>query len=261
MTMTMTIHTHTIRRAPLRLAACLAALLAGASTAQAGTYIETFDQGLPAGWTTHNAGEKGEIQQTWAPDSYGSAAVLSANARSCHDTDGTVGCTISNWLFTPTWTFHNGDLIGLVTRTTPTSNFPDRLQVRFSATGATGGIVSPEDVGSFTTLLLDINPTLTEFGYPQDWKEYVVQITGLAGPTQGAIAFRHYVTDGGTQGLNSNVVYLDSFGFRGDGAPVPSVPEPATWLMLAIGTAALLGAAHRRRPLANAPTETAGASA
>ena len=37
-------------------------------------------------------------------------------------------------------------------------------------------------VGDFTTLLLDINPTYTTTGYPNVWTNFVVTISGLAGP-------------------------------------------------------------------------------
>ena len=56
------------------------------------------------------------------------------------------------------------------TRTTTANPFPDRLQVRMSTAGASSNVgTTATDVGDFTTLLLDINPTYTVGGYPEVW--------------------------------------------------------------------------------------------
>src|SRR2546428_3306592 len=48
------------------------------------------------------------------------------------------------------------------TRTVDMPSFPDRLQVRMSTNGASSNVgTTATDVGDFTTLLLDINPTYT----------------------------------------------------------------------------------------------------
>jgi hypothetical protein len=67
----------------------------------------------------------------------------------------------------------------------------------------------PEDLGDFTTLLLDINPTLTVGGYPEIWTQYSINISGVGAPTQGRFAFRYYVTNGGPSGANSNYIGVD----------------------------------------------------
>src|SRR5687768_18370101 len=42
----------------------------------------------------------------------------------------------------------------------------------------------PTDVGDFTDLLLDINPTYTTSGYPNAWTQYVVTISGVTGRSE-----------------------------------------------------------------------------
>ena len=68
-----------------------------------------------------------------------------------------------------------------------------------------------EDLGGFTDLLLDINPTLTTTGYSLNWAEYTILISGLSGPTNCKIGFRHYVENGGKDGDNSEYVGIDTF--------------------------------------------------
>lgn len=46
-------------------------------------------------------------------------------------------------------------------------------------------------VGDFSTLLLDINPTLVPSGYPNAWTQYTVTISGVPTPTSGRLAFRY----------------------------------------------------------------------
>ncbi len=71
-----------------------------------------------------------------------------------------------------------------------------------------------DDVGDFTTLLLEINPTLAVGGYPNVWTQYSVTISGVAAPTQGRFAFRYYVTNGGPSGSNSDYIGVDLFEYN-----------------------------------------------
>ena len=58
---------------------------------------------------------------------------LSVNYQSSSSTSAT---TLSNWLFTPTRTYTNGDVITFYTRTVAvTPIYPDRLELRFSNAG------------------------------------------------------------------------------------------------------------------------------
>lgn len=126
---------------------------------------------------------------------------------------GTVG-TISTWLISPVLNLQNGSTITFYTRTVGTPQFADRLQVRLSTAGAsTNNGTTATDVGDFSNLLLDINPTLAPTGYPNTWTQYTITISGLGAPTTGRIAFRYFVTNGGSQGANSDYIGIDTFAF------------------------------------------------
>jgi hypothetical protein len=150
--------------------------------------------------------------QAGTPNSY-----LSANYQS---TSSTVATTISNWLFTPTRTYNNGDVITFYTRTVTSPLYPDRMEIRFSSAG--NGIdcgSSETSVGTFTNLLLTINPTLSTSGYPQVWTQYTITISGLPAPTNGRVAFRYFVTNGGPAGPNSELIGIDSYTYTSVASP------------------------------------------
>jgi hypothetical protein len=172
-------------------------------------------EGVPAG----SPGEEG--------------AFISVDYQSTRDLAGIE--TIDNWLIMPTKTFNNGDVLSFYTRTEANSPYADSLEVRFGA----GAAPSPGDgtgsVGSFTTLLLHINPSLAVGAYPEAWTFQTATITGLSGATNGAIAFRYHIVDGGPGGLNSNVVGIDTVNIT----PAAPVPEPAVYLMMVLGLGAI----------------------
>lgn len=120
--------------------------------------------------------------------------------------------TISNWLLTPNRTFRNGDVITFYTRCSPDNMYPDRLQVRLSTNGASTNVgTGATAVGDFTTLLLEVNPTLTTNVYPYaNWGLYTITISGLPAPTSGRIAFRYFVTSAGPLGTNSDYIGIDN---------------------------------------------------
>jgi len=95
-------------------------------------------------------------------------------------------------------------------------------------------------VGDFTTLLLDINPTLASGGYPQAWTQYVITLSGLGGPTSGRIAFRYFVTDAGISGSNSDYIGIDTL-------KITAVPEPSTWALVTLGVITIGISGRRRR--------------
>jgi hypothetical protein len=141
-----------------------------------------------------------------------SGATTSYNADNYNATTG--ANTISDWLLTPAVTMMNGDTLSFYTRTSTASAYPDRLQVRLSTAGASVNVGTlPTDVGDFTTLLVDINPTLTVGGYPETWTQYTLTLSGLSGVQTGRFAFRYYVDNGGPSGANSNYIGIDTLVF------------------------------------------------
>jgi len=129
---------------------------------------------------------------------------------------------ISAFLITPTVSLYNGAVLEFATSTFSNSTiFPDRLQVLMSQTGNTTIATGTTQVGSFTDILLDINPNLTSNtssvvsngtvnGYPQAWTVYSLQVTGVTGTVTGRFAFRYFVNNGGSTGANSRLVAVDA---------------------------------------------------
>ena len=135
---------------------------------------------------------------------------------------------MSNWLLTPPLTIQNGVVLSFWTRTVDTPSFPDRLQVRLSTNGASTDVGTlATDVGDFTTLLLDINPTYTTTGYPTTWTPVTVTLSGLGSPTTGRLALRYFVENGGPSGANSDYIGIDALQIAGPCNPQPTpIPSP-----------------------------------
>jgi hypothetical protein len=219
----------------------LAFSLGFSGAASADALTENFDSGVPAGWTINNLSNpvgatswyqgSTEVFDAYegAPDSY-----LAANYNSV-DLAG----PISTWLILPSGTYNNGDTLSFVTRTASGSEWADRLEVRFSNVGGTNVGNTENSVGTFSTLLLSVNPTQDPTGYPDEWTQYSVTLSGLSGATQGAFAFRYSVTDGGAFGDGSNYIGIDS-------VSVSAVPEPSSYLMFGAG-AGLLAFMRKRK--------------
>jgi hypothetical protein len=181
------------------------------------SYLEEFDSlsvAFAKGWSVSNKSEPlGNV--TWSAgginfDGVYYGAYSSNNAGSdCIFTS--ISCTgafgiASNWLISPPTKMKNGDQIEFFTRSA-TNRFSraDRMQIRLSNVNDSRNIGSgANSVGDFSTLLLDINPTLIYTGtgsYPKDWTKYTITISGLpAGIQTRHFAFRYYVPDGGTGG-------------------------------------------------------------
>ncbi len=124
--------------------------------------------------------------------------------------------TISNWMMTPAVTLAAGDTFRFWTRTVDGSIWPDRLELRMSLNGSSTNVgSSATSVGDFTTVLVEVNPTLAQGGYPVVWTEYVVTLTAaqVPAPTLGRFAFRYFVTDGGPSGANSNYIGIDTVSY------------------------------------------------
>lgn len=183
--------------------------------AQTTLLAESFDAITLPGWTLTNqsvpVGTTGWFQgnatvfpaQTGATTSY-----IGANF------NNTTGAnTISNWLITPEVLAQDGDVLKFWSRTSTLATFPDRLQVR-SSIGTTVLPSGPTGLGSFTTLHLEINPTLLAgpTGYPDVWTEFTITVAGVsATPVALKFAFRYFVVNGGPAGANSNYIGIDTF--------------------------------------------------
>ncbi len=147
---------------------------------------------------------------------------------------------MSTWLVSPRVNFGTGATLSFWFRSAnaAAANFPDRIQVRLS-TAADAGTpdvgTAVTDVGTFTTLLADINPTLAlafvtcpaggfTIGAPNGtiagtvdgaWCQVTItQAAGIPATGSGRIAFRHFIpASGGPAGANSNFVGIDTFSF------------------------------------------------
>lgn len=186
-------------------------------SAQVTSLTENFDAVLPSGWVAVNHSTNGGSGKSWDQgdtrkfDAY--TGVGNSYAIADYHSVGKGGTgTISNWLITPELNFANGGAISFYTRTATGSQFPDRLEVRLSTNGSSTNVGSTSgDVGDFTTVLVEINKDLQTGGYPEDWTQFTANIP--KGGT-GRIAFRYYVTDGGSGGTNSNVIGVDEFSYE-----------------------------------------------
>lgn len=169
---------------------------------------------VPGGWFMKNNSSPNGLTGWFQ----GNTAVFNAQNGAANSYIGanfnnsTLANTISNWLLTPTVTLRNGDVFSFYTRTTIDNLYPDRLQVRLSTSGTSTNVgTTPTSVGNFTTLLLDINPTLVTSVYPTTaFYQYTITISGLSAPTSGRIAFRYFVTNGGPNGANSDYIGIDN---------------------------------------------------
>ncbi len=187
--------------------------------AQVTSLTEGFDDVLPTGWVAINHSTNGSVGQSWAQGDSRQFAAYSGTENSYAEADyrsiGRAGNgTINNWLITPELNLTNGGAITFYTRAFPGSQYPDRLEVRLSRSGASTNVGSGTgDVGNFTEILEAINSGLTMGGYPDTgWTQYTVSLP--AGGSSGRVAFRYYVTNGGSTGTNSNYIGVDQFSYE-----------------------------------------------
>jgi hypothetical protein len=187
---------------------------------------------IPNGWAMqNNSSPIGATDWFQGQTSAFSAQSGAANSYiSANFTNGSDLATISNWLITPPLTLQDGGVFRFWTRTVDIPQFPDRLQVRLSTNGNSADVGTlPTDVGDFTTLLLDINPTYTTTDYPSVWTQFTITLSGVGTPVTGRIAFHYFVENGGPSGTNSDYIGIDSVDYDCNGVfPTPTAtPTPA----------------------------------
>ena len=191
---------------------------------------EGFDGGIPQDWATQNMSLPigrtkwaqgnptfaGFTSHSGPPTSFLMSDFFAANQNGAPN-------TISNWLFTPSISIKNGDILSFWTRQPGGTDYPDRLEVRLSTNGVSTNVgTTATTVGDFTNLLLSVNPTLVTGVYPKVWTMYSVTVSGLAAPSTGRIAFRVFDTDDGT-GANENVVGLDDVVYTSTGSSAQGI--------------------------------------
>ena len=148
-----------------------------------------------------------------------------------NNTSGGTG-VISNWLMTPEVALENGTELRFWSRSTG-DGFADRLEVRLSTSGDSVNVgTAATDVGDFDTVLLTINESLDPFGYPDEWTEYVVTVSGLSAPTSGRFGLRYFVTGAGPSGANSDFIGIDTLSITQPSGPPAACDDPqgVAWL-------------------------------
>jgi hypothetical protein len=171
---------------------------------------------LPTGWAKQNLSTPAGTSNWFQ----GNTTVFVANSNPTNsyaaaDYNSVETTGINNWLFTPTVDIQNGCVFSFYTRSNP-SPFPDRLQLRMSTNGTSVNAgTTNTSVGDFTTLLVDINPTIIRDGYPYLWTKYTVTITGVPNLTTGRFAFRYFVENGGPAGLGAEYIGIDDVQYIG----------------------------------------------
>ena len=227
-------------------AAFLAAALTTFAAAEAGAttlFSESFDSVPPGSWVSvNNSALPGTTNWFQGNSGIFAAQQGAANAYAAANFNSAdFGGNISNWLITPTLSLDNGQVFSFYTRTETPAAFGDRMQVRLSGNGSSTDVgTTDSSVGDFSNLLLDINPSAADSGYPDDWTLYSLTLSGLSGPTSGRLAFRYLVTD---TSLNGNYIGLDTVALSDS---VAATPLPATLPLFAAGLG-LLGVMVRRR--------------
>jgi hypothetical protein len=152
-----------------------------------------------------------------------------SNVSCCHDSIAFTG-TVSNWVISPVTTLQNNDHIIFYTKTTD-GTWGDRLQVCINIKDTSTECGRADDPGNFSIKLLDIdslnvsNDAANIYSipapfyiydpvnsYPTAWTRFDAIVSGLSKPTQGRFAFRHYVPNGGDDGMGIEIL-LDSIAY------------------------------------------------
>lgn len=185
-----------------------------------------------AGWVIQNrsnpAGASSWFQGNTAAFNSQSGAANSYIAANFNATG--FGGNVSDWLFTPTISLDNTEVLTFYTRSSGAA--ADRLEVRLSLNGTSTNVGATDTtVGDFSILLLSVNPTLSVSGYPNAWSLETVSLASYSGLSSGRIAFRYYVSDTSS---NGDYIGLDSLSLTSN------LPEPGSGTLLASGLLTML---------------------
>jgi len=196
-----------------------------------------------AGWVQTNNSQPGPGLSGWfqgdsgsfpaqSPSPVASPTPLTAAYIAADFNNGTGVSTLSNWLISPPLQLSNGAQFTFWTRTEIPVQYADRLQIRMSTNGVSSNVgATATDVGDFTALLLDINPTYLTSGlgtYPMVWTQFTAIVSGLGAPVNGRLAFRYYVENGGPFGTRSNYIGIDTVSYICNPANTPTNTPTAT---------------------------------
>lgn len=203
--------------------------LALPSPASAAVMTEGFDTVPATGWTIANHSSPVGPLSVFQGSNVAAGGPFDAQAGAANSYAGMnynstspVG-TISTWLVTPQYTsLSNGDLMSFYTRKATPDTYPDRLEVRMSTNGSCSPGSGALSVGDFTTVLLTVNPALVTGVYPTSWTQLTATLSGITGAKTGCFAFRYFVTNGGTQGSNSDYIGIDTYAY--DDQPTDVTP-------------------------------------
>ena len=191
------------------------------------SYTEEFDnfsvlQGK--GWYMTEYSQADTMGTTaWSPGTYGGTKTdtnfYGFNAYSyqnspyeyaySYDPAADSNLSVSSWMLSPILVVKNGDSISFYTRGDTTGIYTNRMQVLMDTLGSVNVGHSLTSVGSYTSTLLDINPTQTTGGYPTTWKKYDYTFSGLTGSKNIRIGFRHFMI----HPTNARGIGIDLFKF------------------------------------------------
>ncbi len=205
------------------------------------TFNENFEAStttLPVGWVARNQSTViGSNPNCW--NAFTAATPWPAHGGVTH-AGANFNCTsgnntISGWLLTPQITgIQNGDVVRFWTRKGAPDSFADRLELRLclDTTADSCGLATSTGsgdaaVGSFTTLLLTVNPTLILGVYPVTYTEFTATVTGVPVATNGRLGFRYFVTSGGPAGANSDILSIDDVSIASGSTPPQFTYNPA----------------------------------
>lgn len=187
------------------------------STLPASGWVQVNNSTAPAGnaWFQGNAGIFTAF--SGADNSYAAANFLST---------GSATGAVSNWLIMPALTLDSSSVLSFMVRIGG-EGFLDTLEVRFSPNG------SSTNVGSTSTSVGDFGILLGTYSgnTANGWEGLSYGLWGLSAPTTGRLAFRYVVSDVSSAG---NYIGIDSV------SVTAAVPEPATYLLMALGVAGLV---------------------